>query len=88
MLLLAVAGAADLVSAVLRQTILPIYAPDGCAGRLQGFSPPWSPAARAWATAGRRPAASSAATAPGSAAACRGGGLAVLLAVAFPVLLR
>ena len=34
--LLAVAGAADLVSAVLRQTILQVYAPDEMRGRLQG----------------------------------------------------
>jgi hypothetical protein len=34
--LLAVAGAADLVSAVYRQTILLTYAPDEMRGRLQG----------------------------------------------------
>jgi MFS family permease len=34
--LLAVAGAADLVSAVIRQTILQVYAPDEMRGRLQG----------------------------------------------------
>ncbi len=34
--LLAVAGAADLVSAVYRQTILQTYAPDEMRGRLQG----------------------------------------------------
>ncbi len=34
--LLAVAGAADLVSAVYRQTILQTYAPDGMRGRMQG----------------------------------------------------
>jgi hypothetical protein len=34
--LLAVAGAADLVSAVYRQTILQTYAPDELRGRLQG----------------------------------------------------
>ncbi len=34
--LLAVAGAADLVSAVYRQTILQVYAPDELRGRLQG----------------------------------------------------
>ena len=33
---LAVAGAADLVSAVYRQTILQTYAPDEMRGRLQG----------------------------------------------------
>jgi MFS family permease len=35
-LLLAVGGAADLVSAVFRQTILQVYAPDEMRGRLQG----------------------------------------------------
>src|SRR5204862_3162089 len=35
-LLLAVGGAADLVSAVYRQTILQTYAPDELRGRLQG----------------------------------------------------
>jgi MFS family permease len=35
-LLLALAGAADLVSAVFRQTILQVYAPDEMRGRLQG----------------------------------------------------
>ena len=35
-LLLAVAGASDLVSAVFRQTILQVYAPDAMRGRLQG----------------------------------------------------
>ena len=36
MLLLAVAGSADLVSAVYRQTILQTYAPDEMRGRMQG----------------------------------------------------
>jgi hypothetical protein len=35
-LLLAIGGAADLVSAVYRQTILQTYAPDELRGRLQG----------------------------------------------------
>ena len=35
-LLLAVAGAADLISAVYRQTILQVYAPDEMRGRMQG----------------------------------------------------
>jgi hypothetical protein len=34
--LLAVAGAADLISAVYRQTILQVYAPDEMRGRMQG----------------------------------------------------
>jgi MFS family permease len=37
-LLLAVAGAADLVSAVLRQSMLLVYAPDRMRGRLQGVN--------------------------------------------------
>jgi MFS family permease len=36
LLFLAIAGAADLVSAVYRQTILQVYAPDEMRGRLQG----------------------------------------------------
>src|SRR5262249_2482565 len=36
-LLLAAAGAADLVSAVYRQTLLQVYAPDQLRGRLQGM---------------------------------------------------
>jgi MFS family permease len=36
LLFLAMAGAADLVSAVYRQTILQVYAPDEMRGRLQG----------------------------------------------------
>jgi MFS family permease len=36
-LLLAVAGAADLVSAVYRQTMLQVYAPDEMRGRMQGI---------------------------------------------------
>jgi hypothetical protein len=36
-LLLAIAGAADLVSAVYRQTILQTYAPDEMRGRMQGI---------------------------------------------------
>jgi hypothetical protein len=35
-MLLAVAGAADLISAVYRQTILQTYAPDEMRGRMQG----------------------------------------------------
>jgi MFS family permease len=35
-LLLAVAGAADLISAIYRQTILQVYAPDEMRGRMQG----------------------------------------------------
>jgi MFS family permease len=87
--LLAVAGAADLVSAVLRQTMLLVYAPDRMRGRLQGVNTvvvaggPRLGDLRAGATA----------TGLGSGVAWVGGGiaaavLAVLLAVAFPALAR
>ncbi|MEJ3749908.1 MFS transporter [Actinomycetes bacterium KLBMP 9797] len=87
--LLALAGAADLVSAVNRQSILLTYAPDGMRGRLQGVNivvvagGPRLGDLRAGATAGVW----------GVAPAWVGGGLAavglaVVLAVAFPALLR
>lgn len=88
-LLLAVAGAADLVSAVLRQSMLLVYAPDRMRGRLQGVNTvvvaggPRLGDLRAGAMAGGF----------GSGVAWVGGGLlaAVLalgLAVAFPALVR
>ncbi|GAA4569242.1 MFS transporter [Micromonospora coerulea] len=88
-LLLAVAGAADLVSAVLRQSILLVYAPDRMRGRLQGVNTvviaggPRLGDLRAGAMAGGF----------GTGVAWVGGGLAsaalaVLLVVAFPALLR
>jgi MFS family permease len=87
--LLAVAGAADLVSAVYRQSILQTYAPDRLRGRLQGVHSvvvsggPRLGDLRAGATA----------ELTGPAASWAGGGfaaagLAVLLAFAFPALLR
>ncbi|MGN9774598.1 MFS transporter [Micromonospora sp. H33] len=88
-LLLAVAGAADLVSAVLRQSMLLIYAPDRMRGRLQGVNTvvvaggPRLGDLRAGATAAGF----------GTGVAWVGGGLlsAVLalgLALAFPALVR
>jgi hypothetical protein len=88
-LLLAVAGAADLVSAVYRQSILQTYAPDRLRGRLQGVhfvvvaGGPRLGDVRAGATA----------ELTGPAASWAGGGfvaaaLAVVLAFAFPALLR
>ncbi len=88
-LLLAVAGAADLVSAVYRQTILQTYAPDELRGRLQGVftmvvvgGPRLGDlrAGASWALVG-------------TTGAWVGGGLAaaltaVVLAVAFPALVR
>jgi MFS family permease len=87
--LLAVSGAADLVSAVYRQSILQTYAPDRLRGRLQGVHSvvvaggPRLGDLRAGATA----------ELTGPAAAWAGGGfvaagLAVVLALAFPALLR
>ena len=87
--LLAVAGAADLVSAVFRQSMLQVYAPDRMRGRLQGVNVivvaggPRLGDLRAGATA----------AAFGVGFAWVGGGVAaavltVLLALAFPALLR
>jgi MFS family permease len=88
-LLLAVGGAADLVSAIYRQTILQTYAPDRLRGRLQGVftavvaGGPRLGDIRAGATA----------VPLGLTGAWVGGGiaaavLAVALAVAFPMLAR
>jgi MFS family permease len=88
-LLLAIAGAADLISAVYRQTILQTYAPDAIQGRLQGIfmavvaGGPRLGDLRAGATAALF----------GPTVAWVGGGaaaavVAVVLAVAFPSLLR
>jgi MFS family permease len=88
-LLLAVGGAADLVSAVYRQSILQTFAPDHLRGRLQGVftvvvaGGPRLGDLRAGATAG----------VTGPTASWAGGGfvaagLAVVLAFAFPALLR
>ncbi|MFG1953128.1 MFS transporter [Micromonospora sp. NPDC048830] len=87
--LLAVAGAADLVSAVVRQTMLLVYAPDRMRGRLQGVNTvviaggPRLGDLRAGAVAAGF----------GAGAAWVGGGLAaavlaVLLAAVFPALAR
>jgi MFS family permease len=88
-LLLAVGGAADLVSAVYRQSILQVYAPDRLRGRLQGVftvvvaGGPRLGDLRAGATAGVTGATAS--WAGGGFAAA---GLAVVLALAFPALVR
>ena len=87
--LLAVAGAADLVSGVYRQTILQTYAPDELRGRLQGVfivvvaGGPRLGDLRAGAVAGWW----------GATASWVGGGLAcvvlvVVVATAFPALVR
>ncbi|RKN48502.1 MFS transporter [Micromonospora endolithica] len=88
-LLLAVAGAADLVSAVLRQSMLLVYAPDRMRGRLQGVN-------IVVVAGGPRLGdlrAGTMAAGFGGGVAWVGGGLgaavlAVALAVAFPALLR
>ena len=88
-LLLALGGAADLVSAVYRQSILQTYAPDRLRGRLQGVftvvvaGGPRLGDLRAGATA----------DVTGATASWAGGGflaaaLAVVLATVFPALLR
>jgi len=88
-LLLAVGGAADLVSAVYRQSILQVYAPDRLRGRLQGVftvvvaGGPRLGDLRAGATADVTGATAS--WAGGGFAAA---GLAVVLAMAFPALVR
>jgi len=88
-LLLAVGGAADLVSAVYRMSILQTFAPDRLRGRLQGVftvvvaGGPRLGDLRAGATADLTGATGS--WAGGGFAAA---GLAVVLALAFPALLR
>jgi MFS family permease len=88
-LLLAVGGAADLVSAVYRQSILQTFAPDQLRGRLQGVftvvvaGGPRLGDLRAGATADLTGATAS--WAGGGFAAA---GLAVVLAAAFPALVR
>ncbi|MEU4780850.1 MFS transporter [Micromonospora sp. NPDC023633] len=88
-LLLAVAGAADLVSAVLRQSMLLVYAPDRMRGRLMGVN---TVVIAGGPRLGDLRAGAVAAGFGGGVAWVGGGlaaaGLAVLLAVAFPVLLR
>ncbi|MGS2615571.1 MFS transporter [Micromonospora sp. LZ34] len=87
--LLAVAGAADLVSAVLRQSMLLVYAPDRMRGRLQGVN---TVVIAGGPRLGDLRAGAVAAGFGGGVAWVSGGlvsaALAVLLAVAFPALLR
>ncbi|HET9516873.1 MAG TPA: MFS transporter [Actinoplanes sp.] len=88
-LLLAVGGAADLVSAVYRQSILQTYAPDRMRGRLQGV---FTVVVAGGPRLGDLRAGSTAELAGPVASFAGGGfaaaGLAVLLAAAFPALLR
>ena len=87
--LLGVAGAADLVSAVYRQTILQTYAPDELRGRMQGV---FTAVVAGGPRLGDLRAGASAALF-GTTAAWVGGGiaaaaLAIVLAVAFPALAK
>ncbi|MER7888619.1 MFS transporter [Micromonospora sp. NPDC094482] len=88
-LLLGVAGAADLVSAVLRQSMLLVYAPDRMRGRLQGVN---TVVVAGGPRLGDLRAGGMAAGLGGGVAWVAGGVgaavLVVLLAVAFPALLR
>ncbi|WP_410810173.1 MFS transporter [Micromonospora sp. 067-2] len=87
--LLAVAGAADLVSSVLRQTMLLVYAPDRMRGRLQGVN---TVVVAGGPRLGDLRAGTMAAGLGGGVAWVAGGlasaVLVVVLAVAFPALLR
>jgi MFS family permease len=89
-LLLAAAGAADLISAVYRQSMLQTYAPDRLRGRLQGVH---TVVVAGGPRLGDLRAGASAELLGSPALAWAGGGfvaagLAVLLALAFPALLR
>ncbi|RKF27717.1 MFS transporter [Micromonospora globbae] len=88
-LLLGVAGAADLVSAVLRQSMLLVYAPDRMRGRLQGVN---TVVVAGGPRLGDLRAGAMAAGLGGGVAWVAGGVasavLVVVLAVAFPALLR
>jgi MFS family permease len=88
-LMLGVAGFADLVSAVYRQSIVQLYAPDEMRGRLQGV---FTAVVAGGPRLGDLRAGSTAALA-GPAVAWAGGGIAsvvvaLLLAFSFPALLR
>ena len=88
-LLLAVGGAADLVSAVYRQSILQTFAPDRMRGRLQGV---FTVVVAGGPRLGDLRAGASAELVGPTAAWAGGGfvaaGLTVVLAVAFPALVR
>jgi MFS family permease len=88
-LLLAVAGAADLVSAVYRQSILQVFAPDQLRGRLQGvFTVVVAGGPRLGDLRAGLTAEFTGATTSWVAGGFVAAGLAVVLALAFPALLR
>ena len=88
-LLLAVAGAADLVSAVYRQSILQTFAPDRLRGRLQGvFTVVVAGGPRLGDVRAGTTADFTGATASWAGGGFVAAGLALALAAAFPALLR
>jgi MFS family permease len=88
-LLLAVGGAADLVSAVYRQSILQTFAPDRLRGRLQGvFTVVVAGGPRLGDLRAGGTAAITGTTASWAGGGFAAAGLAVVLAVAFPALVR
>ncbi|WP_250029107.1 MFS transporter [Paractinoplanes maris] len=88
-LLLAVGGAADLVSAVYRQSILQVYAPDRLRGRLQGvFTVVVAGGPRLGDLRAGTTADFTSTTASWAGGGFAAAGLAVILAAAFPALLK
>jgi MFS family permease len=88
-LLLAVGGAADLVSAVYRQSILQVFAPDHLRGRLQGvFTVVVAGGPRLGDLRAGGTADLSSTTFSWAGGGFAAAGLAVALAAAFPALLR
>lgn len=88
-LLLAVGGAADLVSAVYRQSILQVFAPDHLRGRLQGvFTVVVAGGPRLGDLRAGGTADLSSTTFSWAGGGFAAAGLAVVLAAAFPALLR
>jgi hypothetical protein len=87
--LLAVAGAADLVSAVYRQSMLQVFAPDRLRGRLQGV---WFVVVAGGPRLGDLRAGGTAALTGATTSWAGGGfvaaGLSLVLAIAFPALVR
>jgi MFS family permease len=88
-LLLAVGGAADLVSAVYRQSILQVFAPDQLRGRMQGvFTVVVAGGPRLGDLRAGANADVTGATASWAGGGFAAAGLAVVLALAFPALVR
>ncbi|MEV4344324.1 MFS transporter [Actinoplanes sp. NPDC049596] len=89
LLLLAVAGAADLVSAVYRQSILQVYAPDRLRGRLQGvFTVVVAGGPRLGDLRAGTTADLTSTTASWAGGGFVAAGLSIVLALVFPALIR